>query len=97
MALTKAQKRVKEILLANPGLTAGEFARKMWADSPNWKKVFNCGNGATRGSGMIMLGGSYLRKLCKKGMVNHYLDWSNRDNKYVGNTKYEWNKYYKEK
>lgn len=65
-----AEYRALCILRAWPeGITAKWFASKMWPDSPNWKKHYRVGHGTTIGAGMWMAGGSYLRKLQKKGFV----------------------------
>jgi hypothetical protein len=57
------------IVNSNPGITAREFAREFWPDHPGWNRVKNGGNGSVKGKGMWMLGGSYLRKLQKAGLI----------------------------
>lgn len=54
-------------------MTANEFAKKMWPDSPAWRKVYNTGNGATSGKGMWLCAGSYLNKLLERQLVVHDL------------------------
>lgn len=57
-------------IIANKSpITATEFAELMWPDSEGWNRVKNCGNGATRGRGMVLAGGSYLAKLKKQGLI----------------------------
>ena len=51
-------------------MSARDFARKMWADSPAWSRVYNIGHGATSGKGMWLCGGSYLAKLKKRGLAD---------------------------
>ena len=46
-----------------------EFARLMWPNSPYWDKVYNVGNGATKGVGMWKAGGSLLSKLASAGLI----------------------------
>ena len=63
-------RRALSILREHGPMTAGEFAREMWPDSPAWKRVYNCGpNGATRGRGLVKSGGSFLGKLAKQELV----------------------------
>lgn len=70
-------KRALEIIGANDIHRATEFARLMWPDSPCWTKVYNIGNGATRGVGMWLAGGSLLGKLREKGLIRTpwFDDW----------------------
>lgn len=64
------------ILSTSNGLTAREFAERMWPNSEKWSKSHNVGtNGATRGVGMQLAGGSYLAKLRNAGLV--YVDIRN--------------------
>ena len=55
-------------------MAARDFARKMWADSKAWSRVYNTGHGATSGKGMWLAGGSYLAKLKKRGLVDEVWD-----------------------
>lgn len=52
-------------------MTAKEFARRMWPDSPGWLKVSNTGNGACRGKGMWLRAGVFLGKLTASGWLYH--------------------------
>lgn len=56
------------------GITARDFAQKMWPNSKGWTTVSNVGHGATSGVGMQLVGGSYLSKLKDKGWVMSYYD-----------------------
>lgn len=73
-----SKKSIKALKILNKysypnGLTASDFAKEMWANSPAWKRSYNTGNGATRGKGMWLCAGSYLSKLRYKGLV--YVDY----------------------
>jgi len=46
-----------------------EFAKLMWPNSSCWQKMYNIGNGATRGVGMWLAGGSFLGKLRIQGLI----------------------------
>lgn len=64
--LTEPQVRALRILVAVDEITPRAFARKMWPDSPGWKRSYRCGpNGSSRGSMMSMAGGGYLGKLTR--------------------------------
>lgn len=68
--VTPTTKRALFILSLTDGCTPAEFARHMWPDSPAWNRVYHCGpNGATRGRGIVKSAGSYLAKLCQRGLI----------------------------
>ena len=71
VSLTAARERALRIFVEHGPLMAGRFAHYMWPDSPGWKRVINCGYGATQGRGMYMAGGSYIGKLRKLGLVDY--------------------------
>ncbi len=74
MAKYKSTIRALKIIQNNDVYRARRFAELMWPDSPCWAKVYNTGNGATRGKGMWLAGGSFLRKLQYSGLISiHYL------------------------
>ncbi|NPV00023.1 MAG: hypothetical protein HPY53_01455 [Brevinematales bacterium] len=61
--------RALEIIKEWPGISAMNFAGKMWPDSPKWKKMYEGGNGSTMGRGMWLSAGSFLSRLQKKGFI----------------------------
>ena len=67
------------------GLTAKDFAKEMWENSPAWKRCYNTGNGATRGKGMWLCAGSYLNKLRYKKLV--YVDYERGYRQYTLSSK----------
>jgi len=68
--LTRPQKRALTILDQHAPLRPREFAKRMWPDSPGWKRLHNCGPyGASAGTMMPMCGGAYLAKLGYRGWV----------------------------
>lgn len=71
--LTEFQISALRVIRNHGPIMPGEFAEKMWPDSPAWGRYHNCGHGATAGGGMRMCGGSYIGKLYKKGWVKLYI------------------------
>jgi hypothetical protein len=69
MKLTVHQKRALEILLKHRKISAARFGELMWPDSPAARRMYNTGNGATRGKGLWLAAGSYLAKLRMRGWV----------------------------
>lgn len=68
--LTDAQRRALEIVQSNPGISAAEFARKMWPESHGWNTRRKCGGyGVHKGGGMYVAAGQYLGKLHRAGLV----------------------------
>ena len=54
------------------GMTAAQFALKMWPDSTAWRKSYggySTDRGPVQGAGIIMSAGSYLRKLWIRQLV----------------------------
>ena len=72
--LTPAQRRALEILSPSMGMMAGEFARKMWPDSEGWQHSHRVGRGARNGGMMPKVGGAYLGKLARWGLVKFVVD-----------------------
>ena len=79
MTLTQTQKRALEILngLKEPwkGMKAKAFAYSFYKGTKNeWLLTAhsNQGNGACAGKKAWLCAGSYLSKLCKKGLVRTY-------------------------
>ena len=58
-------------------MTAQDFGKKMWKESPALEKSYNIGNGAHRGVGLWLSAGSYLAKLCRRGLVRRDLNHLN--------------------
>ena len=53
------------------GISASWFGDEMWPDSPAKMRSYNIGaHGATRGKGLWLCAGSYLRKLEARGLVS---------------------------
>ena len=74
MVKSKSTTKALKIIQDNDVYNARRFAELMWPDSPCWNKVYNTGNGATRGKGMWLAGGSFLKKLQYAGFIRiHYL------------------------
>ena len=71
MKITKTTLKALQILDVEhgEGITAKQFAEKMWPDSPHWTHVKNTGHGATSGKGMWLTAGSYLAKLKSRNLV----------------------------
>jgi len=68
--LTDSQYRALAILAQVDKITPGDFARKMWPDSPGWRRSYKCGPyGASMGIAMARTGGAYLGRLSRKGFV----------------------------
>lgn len=67
--ITEKTRKALFILDQNPGITAARFAALMWSDSAARSRVYNTGNGATRGKGMWLSAGGYLSKLKSRGLV----------------------------
>lgn len=70
-ALTKATARALRIVADNPRLTGRCFAELMWPDSLSHQRSYRCGNRntAARGTQLPRVGGSYLSKLTKRGLL----------------------------
>jgi hypothetical protein len=79
MPLTAKRKQALEILrdweseYGQP-IAPREFARKMWPDSPGWKRHYKVNNGVAQGRGMWLAGGSYLQRLTRDGLVREVWD-----------------------
>lgn len=69
MKLTKPQTRALRILCDHGPLRPGQFARRMWPDSPGWRRTRM----------MPMCGGAYLAKLGYRGWARPQSTWSLRD------------------
>ena len=68
-------RRALTILRQHGPMTASEFAREMWPESPAWNRFYKCGpSGATRGRGLVKSAGSFLGKLRKQGLAELYWD-----------------------
>lgn len=61
-----------KIIQDNDIYKATRFAELMWPDSACWQKVYNTGHGATRGKGLWLAAGSFLRKLQYQGLIIIY-------------------------
>lgn len=73
MKLTTSRIRALVILAQHGPTRPRDFAERMWPDSSGWKRVHKCGPyGASSGAMMAMVGGAYLGKLRKAGLV----DWA---------------------
>lgn len=67
------------IIDAEPSITSGMFAERMWPDSPQWKVAWNVGhNGSVRGLGMPLAGGSFIGRLVKRGLIDKFFDRNQR-------------------
>lgn len=68
--LTEARRRALEIVRDHPGISASNFAARMWPDSEGWQHRRKCGGyGVHNGGGMYVAAGQYLGKLRKIGLV----------------------------
>lgn len=61
-----------QIIRDNEIYKATRFAELMWPESPCWQKIYNIGRGATRGVGLWLAAGSFLRKLQYQGLITIY-------------------------
>ncbi len=68
-SITEKQRQALQILKENPGISAGDFAEKMWPENPMHREHSNGGNGCQPGKAGWLCGGSYLGKLIKKGLA----------------------------
>lgn len=66
---TEKEMKALMIINVNPGISAGDFAEKMWPGNPMHTKHSNGGDGCQVGKAAWLCGGSYLGKLIKKGWV----------------------------
>lgn len=61
-----------QIIADHPGIRPREFAKKMWPDSPGWKRHSRSGpNGAHQGGGMYLTGGAFMGRLNNAGLTVH--------------------------
>lgn len=77
LALTDPQFKALGILATDGPKTPRNFAKRMWPDSPGWRRSCNVGTGAARGVAMWRSGGAYLGKLARKGwtkQISHFPD-----------------------
>ena len=74
MKLTLAQRKALEILAPTMGLMAGEFTKKMWPDSEGWQRNHSVGRGSKNGGAMPRVGGGYLGRLARLGLVVFVVD-----------------------
>lgn len=73
--LTPPQRRALEIIRAHGPITPGRFADLMWPNSPGHNRIHKCGPyGASKGVMMAMVGGGYLGKLWKRGLIRPVFD-----------------------
>jgi len=56
--------------VARAAMPARWFGEEMWKDSPAMEKHYH-GHGTTKAKGLWLSAGSYLRKLEKRGLVEH--------------------------
>jgi hypothetical protein len=69
MKVTDTMIKALKIVRDHKDLRATSFALTMWPESPMHNKVSNTGNGACKGKASWLCGGSYLKKLEKKGLI----------------------------
>ena len=51
-------------------ISASEFARAMWPDSPGWNRISKSGqSGSTQGKNMPFMAGSHLWRMYRKGLL----------------------------
>lgn len=70
--LTPKQERALRILRDNPGVTMTRFSYLYYEGTPQEYLLYavsNQGNGACAGKKAWLCAGSYLAKLCKKGLL----------------------------
>lgn len=69
--MTEARRKALAILDNHGPVTAGQFARMMWPDSPGWSRPIGCGpKGSHKGRGMYLSAGCYLNKLKNDGLAD---------------------------
>jgi len=73
--LTAFQVKALNYLSTVERTTPRVFAEKMWPDSNMHSRSSNQGNGSCRGKAAWLSGGSYLRKLEKKGWVRWVVEF----------------------
>jgi hypothetical protein len=69
--MTRTETRALEVLRSEPtGMCARDFARRMWPDSPSWRRLGRCGpNGSAYGIGIQQRAGAYLAAMERAGLV----------------------------
>ncbi len=68
--MTDSQRRGLEVLRDSGPLTPSQFAKKMWPNSPAWRKCGKCGpNGSHAGVAMPSAGGAMIARLRRLGWV----------------------------
>jgi len=76
MKLTESQRKaliiLKDTEAYRKGMTATQFATKMWADSSKWNN--HPTRNSIKGQGMWLCAGSYLTKLKNLGLTNFYYE-----------------------
>ena len=77
MKLTRPAARALVILKTHGPQRAREFAKKMWPDSPGWKRHNACSRHSIMGASMWLKGGQYLNYLGRKGWVRY--EWARRE------------------
>lgn len=77
--LTPTAIRALLILRDKKPRNADDFAKLMWPDSLMHSKVSNQGHGATRGKAAWLVGGSYLGRLRKAGLITVNYTWMRRN------------------
>ncbi len=70
--ITKKTYKALKIIEKNPKISPRKFGELMWENSEARTRVYNIGNGATRGSGLWLCAGSYLAKLRNRKLVSHF-------------------------
>ena len=53
------------------GITAREFAERMWPDSPSWRRQSNNAHGSVTGAGIQQKGGQMLWDMWSDGLLYH--------------------------
>ncbi len=70
--ITEKTYKALKILEENPEISAREFGELMWKDSEAKERIYNIGNGATKGVGLWLCAGSYLAKLVNRKLISHF-------------------------
>ena len=65
----KSTEKALRIIRDNEVHSPRRFAELMWPDSAGWKRIHKVGHGATFGGMMPMVGGAFLGKLHKLGLI----------------------------
>jgi len=66
----KSTEKALRIIRDNEVCSPRRFAELMWPDSPGWKQHHKCGNYSSVAGGMMpMVGGAFLGKLRKQGLI----------------------------